>query len=102
MVDKNGRFAYVALYGDNKINQFSIEPDGKLGFVQSFPVSPNPATLRIDPSNDFLFVGHLGTGNLEVFRINPLDGKLELTQSVTPKTGKEWEYAQPFNIAFIK
>ena len=102
VIDKNGRFAYVALYGANKINQLTIEPDGKLSFVQSFPVSPNPATLRIDPSNDFLFVGHLEAGNLEVFRINPLDGKLKLTQSVTPKAGTEWEYAQPFNIAFIK
>ena len=80
-IHKSGNQHYLYSAGDgNKIDVFSVQANGELGFLTNYVVSGGQNTVRgliTDQigGNDFLFAGLKGGNAVEVFKINP-DGTL--------------------------
>jgi len=77
-VDQTGRYLFSVSYTDSKIVVNPIELDG---FVKSEPVQvistgPNPHSIRVDRSNQFVYVPHLGNDQIKQFLFNQSSGIL--------------------------
>ncbi len=76
---------YVALQDDDKLVQFSLEPEtGKLEREQEYMLSGAPSSLAISPSGRTLYVGHRTSGEISSHWIDPKTGTLTENGRVTP------------------
>ena len=75
-LDRRGRFLFGASYGANLV---SLNPvaDGRVGEpLQTIPTARNAHAIRIDNSNRFVFVPHLGTDQVFQFVFDEASGRL--------------------------
>jgi 6-phosphogluconolactonase len=78
-ISGDGRFAYISNRGDhNSISTFSIDPaSGKLTLIENVPTGGRiPRDFKIDPSGQFLLVGHQTSDEMMVFAIDRSSGKI--------------------------
>jgi 6-phosphogluconolactonase len=75
--DHHGRYLLGASYGANQVGVNPVGPDGKVGEPQQvIPTARNAHSIRIDNTNRFVFVPHLGTDQVFQFTFDEKSGKL--------------------------
>ena len=77
-VDQTGRYLFSVSYTDAKI---AVNPIGLDGVVKSEPVQvistgPNPHSILVDRTNQFVYVPHLGNSQIKQFLFNESTGVL--------------------------
>jgi 6-phosphogluconolactonase len=76
-LDKRGRFLFGASYGGHQIGVNPVGANGKVGEpLQVIPTARNAHSIRIDNTNRFVFVPHLGTDQILQFTFDEASGKL--------------------------
>jgi 6-phosphogluconolactonase len=76
-IDRTGRFLLSASYGGHQVGVNPIGADGKVGEpAQVIPTARNAHAIRIDQTNRFVFVPHLGTDQMFQFVFDEKSGKL--------------------------
>ncbi len=76
-IDGTGRFLLGASYGGHQVGVNPIGKDGKVGApIQVIPTARNAHAIRIDSTNRFVFVPHLGTDQMFQFVLDKKSGKL--------------------------
>jgi 6-phosphogluconolactonase len=76
-VDRGGRFLFGASYGGNLISVNPVSADGRVGEpLQVVPTARNAHSIRVDNSNRFVFVPHLGTDQVFQFLFDEKSGRL--------------------------
>jgi 6-phosphogluconolactonase len=76
-IDATGRYLFGASYGANQIGVNPIGKDGKVGEpIQVIPTARNAHSIRIDNTNHYVFVPHLGTDQIFQFVFDKKTGKL--------------------------
>lgn len=76
------KFLYTSDRGNNSINLFSILPDGKLKYLNSFSCEgDSPSDFNIDPSGKFLFCANEKSNNVTIFSITKGTGALNFITS---------------------
>lgn len=84
-VHPSGKFLYASnRAGVDAITEFGIDPsNGTLTLLGNFPTKgKTPRNFAIDPTGSFLFAANQDSGNIVVFRINPVTGVLTATDDV--------------------
>ncbi len=96
-LSKDGRFIYVEDRGENELVVYRVNPsNGKLAEVQRTPSGgEKPWGFSIDPSGKWLFVANQRSGNVSVFRIDHVTGKVSAS-------GQSSNVPDPTSIAFVK
>ncbi len=96
-ISPDGKFLYATNRGSaNDISVFKIEKSGKLAFVQrTSTLGKGPRNFAIDPSGNFLLVGHQYTNNIVIFKRDKTTGTLT-------DTGKKVELCSPVCLVFTK
>ncbi|MCW2119835.1 lactonase family protein [Flavobacterium sp. 7A] len=96
-ISPDEKFLYATNRGDsNDISCFKILKNGKLEFVERVATLGNgPRNFSIDPSGNFLLVGHQYTNDVIIFKRNIETGKLT-------DTGKKIELCSPVCLVFTK
>jgi len=96
VMDKAGRFAYVANRLDDFMVSFSISPsDGKLTLMERTSCGgKRPRHIALDPTDKWLLVANQDTDNLSVFARDPKTGKLA-------NDGKNFPLSRPQCIVFV-
>ena len=93
-LDHSGRFLFGASYGANLISVNRVAADGRIGLpFQVVPTARNAHSIRIDNSNHFVLVAHLGTDQVFQFLFDEKSGRLtantppvlQLTQGTGPR-----------------
>ena len=75
--DQSGRFLLGASYGSNQVGVNPVGKDGKVGEpLQVIPTARNAHSIRIDNTNRYVFVPHLGTDQVFQFVFDKKSGKL--------------------------
>jgi 6-phosphogluconolactonase len=75
--DRTGRFLFGASYGAQQVGVNPVDKDGKVGEpIQVIPTARNAHAIRVDSTNRFVFVPHLGTDQVFQFRFDPETGRL--------------------------
>jgi 6-phosphogluconolactonase len=75
--DHTGRFLFGASYGANQVGVNPVGKDGKVGAaIQVIPTARNAHSIRIDNTNRYVFVPHLGTDQIFQFVFDKKTGKL--------------------------
>lgn len=94
-ISSDNRFLYATNRGEaNDITCFKIKKDGKLTLVDRTSTFGNgPRNFAIDPSGNFLLVGHQFSNNVTIFKRNKYTGKLTYT-------GKNIEMCSPVCLVF--
>ena len=99
-IDASGRFLYSASYGGNQVGVNPIGKDGKVGeAIQVIPTARNAHSIRIDNTNRYAFVPHLGTDQIFQFVIDGRTGKLTAN---TPPTVQMKQNTGPRHIIMSK
>jgi 6-phosphogluconolactonase len=76
-LDRSGRFLFGASYGANLVSVNPVSADGRIGApIQIVPTARNAYSIRIDSSNRFVFVPHLGTDQVFQFLFDEKSGRL--------------------------
>jgi len=77
-VDQSGRYLFSVSYTDAKIEVNPIRLDGvvKSEPVQIISTGPNPHSILVDRSNQFVYVPHLGNAQIKQFLFNETSGVL--------------------------
>ena len=76
-LDRGGRFLFGASYGANLVSVNPVGADGRIGEpMQVVPTARNAHSIRIDNSNHFVFVPHLGTDQVFQFLFDEKSGRL--------------------------
>src|SRR5438552_1403795 len=76
-LDRSGRFLFGASYGANLVSVNPVGADGRIGEpLQVVPTARNAHSIRIDNSNRFVFVPHLGTDQVFQFQFDEKSGRL--------------------------
>lgn len=95
-ISKDGKYVYASNRGHNSIVQFGTDDDGKLTLVGHTPTEGDiPRDFNLDPSEQYVIVGHQNSDNLTLFERNQSDGKLTLLQKDVE--GPEVVCVTPFN-----
>lgn len=96
-ISPDERFLYATNRGEaNDISCFKIQKDGKLTFVDRTSTLGNgPRNFTIDPSGNFLLVGHQYSNNVVIFKRDKSTGKLT-------DTGKMIELCSTVCLVFTK
>jgi 6-phosphogluconolactonase len=96
VMDKAGRFVYVANRLDDFMVSFSIAPaDGKLTLMERTSCGgKTPRHIALDPSGKWLLVANQATDNLSVFARDSKTGKLA-------NEGKSFPLSRPQCIVFV-
>jgi 6-phosphogluconolactonase len=78
IISADGKFLYATNRGDaNTISCFEIKENGKLKLLQTTStLGKGPRNFTIDPSGNFLLIGHQYTNNIVVFKIDKATGLL--------------------------
>jgi len=99
-LDRTGRFLLGASYGGNQVGVNPVGTDGKVGEpIQVIPTARNAHSIRIDNTNHFVFVPHLGTDQVFQFVFDQKNGRLFTShRTVTFSTPRSAHRArsQPF------
>jgi 6-phosphogluconolactonase len=76
--DKTGRYLFSAGYGANLVSVNAIGKDGKISSepLQVVPTARNAHSVRVDNTNRYVFVPHLGSDEVFQFRFDAKTGKL--------------------------
>ncbi|MEA3195558.1 MAG: 6-phosphogluconolactonase [Betaproteobacteria bacterium] len=75
--DRSGRWLLGASYGGHQVGVNPIGGDGKVGQPQQvIPTARNAHSIRVDNSNRYVYVPHLGTDQVFQFVLDPKSGKL--------------------------
>jgi len=95
VMDKAGRFIYIANRLDDFMVSFSISPtDGKLTLMERTSCGgKTPRHIALDPTDRWLLVANQATDNLSVFARNVKTGKLS-------NEGKSFPLSRPQCIVF--
>src|SRR6201993_2254488 len=76
-LDRSGRFLLGASYGANQVGVNPVGADGRVGEpLQVIPTARNAHSIRIDNTNRFVFVPHLGTDQVFQFVFDDKAGRL--------------------------
>lgn len=96
-ISPDGKFLYATNRGDaNTINTFAINKKGTLDLVNQIDTKgKGPRNFAIDPSGNFLLVGHQYTNDVVIFKIDKATGKLI-------DTGKRIKLCSPVCLVFTK
>jgi 6-phosphogluconolactonase len=96
-ISPDGKFLYATNRGTaNDISAFKISRNGKLKFVQKIStLGKGPRNFTIDPTGNFLLVGHQYTNDIVIFKRNKKTGLLT-------DTGKKIELCSPVCLVFTK
>ena len=96
-VSPDGKFLYATNRGTaNDISTFKILEKGKLEFVQrTSTLGKGPRNFTIDPTGNFLLVGHQYTNDIVIFKRDKKSGMLV-------DTGKKIELCSPVCLVFTK
>ena len=74
---RSGRHLLGASYGGNLVSVNPVGADGRVGEpMQVIPTARNAHAIRIDHTNKFVFVPHLGTDQMFQFVLDEKSGKL--------------------------
>ncbi len=77
LFDRSGRFLLGASYGANRVIVHAVGGDGRVGAAtQVIPTARNAHSIRIDDTNRFVFVPHLGTDQIFQFVFDEKSGRL--------------------------
>jgi 6-phosphogluconolactonase len=99
-IDATGRFLLGASYGANQVGVNPIGKDGKVGAaIQVIPTARNAHSIRLDNTNRYAFVPHLGTDQIFQFVFDKKSGKLT---SNTPATVQMKQGSGPRHIIVSK
>lgn len=80
-ITNDGKFVYASNRGHDSLVTYSTDADGKLTLVGYTPTEgETPRDFNLDPSEQFVVVGHQDTDNLTLFERNSGDGTLTLLQ----------------------
>jgi 6-phosphogluconolactonase len=75
--DHTGRYLFGASYGANQVGVNPVGKDGKVGApLQVIPTARNAHSIRVDNTNHYVFVPHLGTDQIFQFVFDKKTGKL--------------------------
>ena len=96
-ISPDGKFLYATNRGTaNDISVFKIFKNGKLEFVQrTSTLGKGPRNFNIDPTGNFLLVGHQYTNVIVIFKRDQKTGMLT-------DTGKKIELCSPVCLVFTK
>ncbi|NDP28341.1 MAG: lactonase family protein [Flavobacterium sp.] len=96
-ISPDGKFLYATNRGTaNAISAFKILKNGKLEFVQrTSTLGKGPRNFNIDPTGNFLLVGHQYTNDIVIFKRDKKTGTLT-------NTGKKIELCSPVCLVFTK
>lgn len=96
-ISPDGKFLYATNRGTaNDISAFKISRNGKLKFVQrTSTLGKGPRNFTVDPTGNFLLVGHQYTNDIVIFKRNKKTGSLSAT-------GKKIELCSPVCLVFTK
>lgn len=96
-ISPDGNFLYVSDRVDaNAISVYKILKDGKIELVeQQSTLGKGPRDFAIDPTGNYLLVGHQYTNDIVIFKRNKTTGKIE-------DTGKRIELCSPVGLVFTK
>jgi len=77
-LDKTGRYLFGASYGGHVISVNAVGSDGKVAAepLQVIPVGRNAHSIRVDGSNQFVYVPTLGVDEIFQFTFDAKTGKL--------------------------
>src|SRR5829696_3104202 len=76
-IDRSGRYLLGASYGAHQVGVNPIGADGKVGEpLQVIPTARNAHAIRLDNTNKYAFVPHLGTDQIFQFVLDAKSGKL--------------------------
>ncbi len=77
-ISADGKFLYESNRGDaNNISVFAVQKDGKLSHVETVStLGKGPRNFSIDPSGNYLLVGHQYSNDIIIFQRNAKTGKL--------------------------
>ncbi len=91
----DGKFLYATNRGTaNSITRFAVQPNGKLTKRTEVPtLGKGPRNFAIDPTGNYLLVGHQYTNDVVIFKINKETGALT-------DTGKRIEVGAPVCLVF--
>ncbi len=95
VMDRQGRFAYVANRLDDFMASFTISPaDGKLALIERTSCGGKmPRHIALDPSEGWLLVANQATDNIAVFARDKKSGHLA-------NTGKSFPLSRPQCLVF--
>lgn len=80
-VSPDGKFVYYSNRGHNSIAVFKTNQAGRLEHVENTPTEGDfPRDFNLDPSGEYLVVGHQHSDNLTLFQRDSEDGTLKLLQ----------------------
>lgn len=80
-ISNDGRFLYASNRGHNSIVSYETAEDGKLTLLGYTPTEGEiPRDFNLDPSEQYMVVGHQDSDNLTLFDRNATDGSLTLLQ----------------------
>ncbi|MDA6069731.1 lactonase family protein [Flavobacterium sp. AC] len=96
-ISPDGKFLYVTDRVDaNNISVYKIQKDGSIKFVeQESTLGKGPRDFAIDPTGNYLLVGHQYTNDIVIFKRDKTTGKLT-------NTGKKIELCSPVGLVFTK
>ena len=96
-ISPDGRFLYATNRGTaNDISCFEIQKDGRLLFKdRTSTQGKGPRNFTIDPTGNFLLVGHQYTNTIVIFKINKQTGSLT-------DSGKRIDICSPVCLLFTK
>jgi len=96
-ISPDGKFLYATNRGTaNDISVFKILKNGKLEFVQrTSTLGKGPRNFNIDPTGNFLLVGHQYTNEIVIFKRDKKTGSLTAT-------GKKIPLCSPVCLIFTK
>ncbi|TRX22112.1 lactonase family protein [Flavobacterium franklandianum] len=96
-ISPDGKFLYATNRGTaNDISAFKILKKGKLEFVQrTSTLGKGPRNFNIDPTGNFLLVGHQYTNEIVIF-------KRDKTTGMLTNTGKKIDLCSPVCLVFTK
>lgn len=96
-ISPDEKFLYATNRGTaNDISAFKILKNGKLEFVQrTSTLGKGPRNFNIDPTGNFLLVGHQYTNDIVIF-------KRDKTTGILTDTGKKIQLCSPVSLIFTK
>jgi 6-phosphogluconolactonase len=96
-ISPDGKFLYATNRGTaNDISVFKISNKGSLEFVQrTSTLGKGPRNFNIDPTGNFLLVGHQYTNEIVIFKRDKTTGMLTVT-------GKKIDLCSPVCLVFTK
>lgn len=96
-ISGDGKFLYATNRGEaNTISVFSVDSKGRLAHRQTIPTEgKGPRNFAIDPSGNYVLVGHQYSNNIVIFKRDAVTGMLA-------DTGKRIELCAPVCLIFTE